>query len=548
MDVKVIPKKTVTVIQPSVDRTVNRSKYDQLRVAAYCRVSTNSDEQLTSYKMQKKVYTELIQEKPEWCMAGIYADEGISGTRADKRDEFQRMIRDCYNHKIDYIITKSVSRFARNTAECIEFVRRLKALGIGVIFEEQNCDTLKCDSELLLTIHAGFAQAESESMSRNITWSFRKKFEQGEVVFNYAKMVGYKKGADGQPEIIPEEAEIIKDIYTMFLAGMTLREIRDKLHEEGVELRCGKVKWSISTIQNILRNEKYCGDAILQKTITVDPISKIHKKNTGEAPMYYVKDNHVGIIDRETFNRTQEEIARRLNVRPSTDKLSVTGQGKYSRYALTDILRCAECGTKFRRVTWSKKGKKKVVWRCCNRLDYGTQFCKTAPTIEEKEIQNAVVRAMSKLSTDELNEFNAIMEASIGEALGINVDATERDMLTTRIKQLETEMMSKIDMSIGQGLSIEDSESEFKRISDEISQLTSRLNALNEQGKTDEDRQRRIEDVKAGLEQFKDCTTVYNDTAVRKMIECIRVYSDGALDVIFGGGYTIHDRVEIVGK
>lgn len=548
MDVKVIPKKTVTVIQPSVDRTVNRSKYDQLRVAAYCRVSTNSDEQLTSYKMQKKVYTELIQEKPEWCMAGIYADEGISGTRADKRDEFQRMIRDCYNHKIDYIITKSVSRFARNTAECIEFVRRLKALGIGVIFEEQNCDTLKCDSELLLTIHAGFAQAESESMSRNITWSFRKKFEQGEVVFNYAKMVGYKKGADGQPEIIPEEAEIIKDIYTMFLAGMTLREIRDKLHEEGVELRCGKVKWSISTIQNILRNEKYCGDAILQKTITVDPISKIHKKNTGEAPMYYVKDNHVGIIDRETFNRTQEEIARRLNVRPSTDKLSVTGQGKYSRYALTDILRCAECGTKFRRVTWSKKGKKKVVWRCCNRLDYGTQFCKTAPTIEENEIQNAVVRAMSKLSTDELNEFNAIMEASIGEALGINVDAAERDMLTTRIKQLETEMMSKIDMSIGQGLSIEDSESEFKRISDEISQLTSRLNALNEQGKTDEDRQRRIEDVKVGLEQFKDCTTVYNDTAVRKMIECIRVYSDGALDVIFGGGHTIHDRVEIVGK
>ena len=548
MDVKVIPKKTVTIIQPSVDRTVNRSKYDQLRVAAYCRVSTNSDEQLTSYKMQKKVYTELIQEKPEWCMAGIYADEGISGTRADKRDEFQRMIRDCYNHKIDYIITKSVSRFARNTAECIEFVRRLKALGIGVIFEEQNCDTLKCDSELLLTIHAGFAQAESESMSRNITWSFRKKFEQGEVVFNYNKMVGYKKGADGQPEIIPEEAEIIKDIYTMFLAGMTLREIRDKLHEEGVEIRCGKVKWSISTIQNILRNEKYCGDAILQKTITIDPISKIHKKNTGEAPMYYVKDNHVGIIDRETFNRTQEEIARRLNVRPSTDKLSVTGQGKYSRYALTDILRCSECGTKFRRVTWSKKGKKKVVWRCCNRLDYGTQFCKTAPTIEEKEIQNAVVRAMSKLSTDELNEFNAIMEASIGEALGINVDAAERDMLTTRIKQLETEMMSKIDMSIGQGLSIEDSESEFKRISDEISQLTSRLNALNEQGKTDEDRQRRIEDVKAGLEQFKDCTTVYNDTAVRKMIECIRVYSDGALDVIFGGGYTIPERVEIVGK
>ena len=548
MEVKVIPKKTITVIQPSVDRTVNRSKYNQLRVAAYCRVSTNSDEQLTSYKMQKKVYTELIQEKPEWCMAGIYADEGISGTRADKRDEFQRMIKDCYNHKIDYIITKSVSRFARNTAECIEFVRRLKALGIGVIFEEQNCDTLKCDSELLLTIHAGFAQAESESMSRNITWSFRKKFEQGEVVFNYKKMVGYRKGADGQPEIIPEEAEIIRQIYDMFLAGMTLREIRDKLHEEGVPSKCGKVGWSVSTIQSILRNEKYCGDAILQKTITIDPISKIHKKNTGEAPMYYVKDNHVGIIDRETFNRTQEEIARRLNVRPSTDKLSVTGQGKYSRYALSDILRCAECGTKFRRVTWSKKGKKKVVWRCCNRLDYGTQFCKTAPTIEEEAIQSAIVRAMSLFSTEEYDEFQATMEASIGEALGINADAAEKDMLTTRIKQLETEMMAEIDRNISQGLGIEAGEDTFKRISDEISQLTSRLNALNEQGKTDEDRQRRIDDVKAGLEEFKDCTTVYNDTAVRKIIECIKVYPDGALDVIFGGGYTIHERVETVGK
>lgn len=334
----------------------------------------------------------------------------------------------------------------------------------------------------------------------------------------------------------------------MFLAGMTLREIRDKLHEEGVESKCGKVKWSVSTIQSILRNEKYCGDAILQKTVTIDPISKIHKKNTGEAPMYYVKDNHVGIIDRETFNRTQEEIARRLNVRPSTDKMSVTGQGKYSRYALSDILRCGECGTKFRRVTWSKKGKKKVVWRCCNRLDYGTQFCSNAPTLEETKLQEAIVRAMSHFSTEELEEFNATMEASLAEALGINADSAEVDMLTTRIKHLENEMMAKIDMSIGQGLGIEDGEDEFKRISDEISQLTSRLNAIKEQGKTDEDRQRRINDVKAGLEQFKDCTTKYNDTAVRKIIECIKVYEDGALDVIFGGGYTVHERVEIVEK
>ena len=191
MDVTVIPKKTVTVLDPPKSPVADKDKYHQKRVAAYCRVSTDSEEQLTSYTMQKRVYTEMIQKKPEWCLAGIYADEGISGTRADKRGEFQRMIRDCQKGKIDYIITKSVSRFARNTAECIEYVRQLKLLGIGVIFEEQNCDTLKCDSELILTIHAGFAQAESESMSRNITWAVRKRFENGEVMFNYKKMTKY---------------------------------------------------------------------------------------------------------------------------------------------------------------------------------------------------------------------------------------------------------------------------------------------------------------------------------------------------------------------
>lgn len=548
MEVKKIPKKTVTVIQPTTDVSVNRNKYDQLRVAAYCRVSTNSEEQLTSYEMQKKVYTELIQSKPEWCMAGIYADEGISGTRADKRDEFQRLLKDCYKKKIDYIITKSVSRFARNTAECIEIVRQLKAQGIGVIFEEQNCDTLKCDSELLLTIHAGFAQAESESMSRNITWSFRKKFEQGEVIFNYNKMVGYRKGADGQPEIIPEEAEIIRDIFQMFLSGMTLRAIVDKLKEDGVETKCGKRKWSVSTIQSILKNEKYCGDAILQKTVTLDPISKIHKKNTGEAPMYYVKDNHVAIIDRDIFNKAQEELALRVNVKAQSKKNSVTGQGKYSKYALSDVLRCGECGTKYRRVTWSKKGNKKIVWRCCNRLDYGKQFCDKSPTIEENVLQDAIVRAMSIYKTEELHSFHRSIEMTIGDALGLNPHTQEIDILTSRIKHLELDLVKEIDMSVYQGKTMEDGENRFKEISDEIAQLTSRLNILQEQGKADKYREKRLEDVLEGMEEFENCTTEYNDMAVRKMIECVRVFANGELEVIFGGGHSVMERVETVGS
>ena len=208
MEVQRIPKRTVSVIEPQKSILVDKEKYHQKRVAAYCRVSTDSEEQLTSYQNQMRVYTEMIAANKEWEFAGLYADEGISGTRADKRPEFQRMIRDCHNGKIDYIITKSVSRFARNTVECLEYVRSLKAQGIGIFFEEQNIDTLKNESELYLVIYAGFAQSESESISKHITWTYRKNFEDGKVSFQYKRLLGYRKGEDGKPEIVPEEADL----------------------------------------------------------------------------------------------------------------------------------------------------------------------------------------------------------------------------------------------------------------------------------------------------------------------------------------------------
>ena len=212
MNVTKITKKTISVIEPKRSLIVNREQYHQRRVAAYCRVSTDSEEQLTSYTNQKKVYTEMIAAKPEWEFAGLYADEGISGTRADKRPQFQKMINDCLSGKIDYIITKSVSRFARNTVDCLDHVRMLKARGIGIYFEEQNIDTLKSDSELYLIIYAGFAQSESESISKNITWTQRKKFEDGKVTFMYSRTLGYKKGEDGNPEIVHEEAVIVQRV------------------------------------------------------------------------------------------------------------------------------------------------------------------------------------------------------------------------------------------------------------------------------------------------------------------------------------------------
>lgn len=225
MEVTKVPKKIVTVIEPKRSMTVDKEKYRQKRVAAYCRVSTDSEEQLVSYANQKKVYTEMIASRKDWCFAGLFADEGKSGTRADKRPEFNKMINDCLAGKIDYIITKSVSRFARNTVDCLDYVRMLKSKGIGVYFEEQQIDTLKTDSELYLVIYAGFAQSESESISKNITWSVRKKFEDGTPVFMYKRFLGYRKGADGEPEIVPSEAAIVERIFNLYLAGETVDKI-----------------------------------------------------------------------------------------------------------------------------------------------------------------------------------------------------------------------------------------------------------------------------------------------------------------------------------
>lgn len=543
MNVTTIPKKTITVITPTKKR-VDKEKYNQLRVAAYCRVSTDSEEQLTSYTMQKKVYTEMIMEKPEWCLVDIYADEGISGTKAVNRHEFQRMMKDCKRGKIDYIITKSVSRFARNTAECLEFVRQLKLMGIGVIFEEQNIDTLKMDGELLITIHAGFAQAESESMSKNITWAFRKRFENGEVVFNYKKMVGYRKGANG-PEIIPEEAEIIRTIFDMYIAGMTLREIVDKLLEEGVPTKCGKVKWSAATIQSILKNEKYCGDAILQKTITIDCIEKIHKKNEGEAPMYYVRDNHPAIVSRKTFNKAQEEMARRACKRSPSQKGSVTGQGKYSKYALSEVLHCGTCGTKYRRTTWCKNGKKRVVWRCCSRLDFGTQFCKDSPTLDETELHAAIVRAMGTFSKEDYEIFHQSILETMPDAIGMFEDTSEAGVIKSQIESLNQGMMELVELSIKEGLSVEESEESFQRISEEIAQLEARLEAIRTAGQSESERQEGILRLQASVNELKNCTSEYNDNAVRQMIECIKVYPTGKLEVIFAGGYTVAEHIDL---
>ena len=411
--VRVIP---ATKTQGAIHSTHDGKK----RVAAYCRVSTDSEEQLNSYEAQKSYYTQKIEESSDWEMAEIYADEGISGTSMKKRTEFKKMITACKRGHIDLIITKSLSRFARNTVDCLETVRLLKANGIGVYFEKENINTLTESSEFLITLFSGFAQAESESLSKNIAWGKQKSAEAGKVDFQYKKMLGYRKGTDGQPEIVPEEAKIIRRIYRRYLAGCSLGQIKQELEQDNIPTAQKVERWSSAVIHNILTNEKYMGDALLQKTYITDCITKKVKKNMGERPMYYVENNHPAIIPRETFDQVQKEMTRRSSKRKVLQKSGKTELGKYSgKYALTELLVCGECGSPYKRVTWARNGKKRIVWRCVSRLEFGTKYCHNSPTLDESRLHNAILAAM--------NEYAAIRQEVCPDVLAM-VEEAKRAM------------------------------------------------------------------------------------------------------------------------
>ena len=314
MRIVVIPAKSRDEIQ----RTT------RLNVAAYCRVSTDQEEQENSYEAQISYYTEKIGKNNDWQMAGIFADEGITGTQAKKRPEFLKMIRLCRQRKIDMVLTKSLSRFARNTVDSLNYIRELKALGIAVIFEKENINTLETDTEMMLTIMSCFAQAESESISKNVSWGIRQSFKNGNVPMQYARLLGYKKGDGGNAEIIPDEAEVVREIYRCYLDGMSMNLIADRLNEKGLTTKGGSSPYRKMVVQRILTNEKYTGDALLQKTYVTDCITKKMRKNNGELPMYLVKNHHEPIISRSDFNRVQEEMARRSAKRTIADKLTKT--------------------------------------------------------------------------------------------------------------------------------------------------------------------------------------------------------------------------------
>lgn len=423
------------VIIPATKIAENYSRQKKLRVAAYCRVSTDEEDQLLSYEAQVKHYTAEIEKNPTWKNAGIFADEGITGVSTKKRERFNEMIDLCRAGKIDRIITKSTSRFARNTVDSLRYIRELKSLGISIYFEKENIDTMNMDSETIITVYSAFAQAESESISGNVRLGKRMKFKAGEAPMMYGNLLGYRKGADGKPEIILEEAVIIRFIYDKFLEGNGYSKICELLKEKGYRTKKGNTIWSVSAVRTILQNEKYKGDVIMQKTFVTDLFSKSTKRNKGDLPMYLAKNNHIPIIEPEVFDKVQVEIAKRNSLKALTDK-GITPNSRFSgKYALTGIVECCECGAKYRRTTWSKKGKKKVVWRCISRLEYGTKYCKESPTIEEERIHNGILKAINLMQKN-TDEIRTLLYGTITEVLASTTTDKEVVALKTKIDRL----------------------------------------------------------------------------------------------------------------
>ena len=537
------PERKIIIIPAKKESPQEQAKKRNLRVAAYCRVSTGDEEQLTSYENQKAFYTEKIMKNPDWTMVDIFADEGITGTSTCRRKQFLRMIRQCRQGKIDMILAKSVSRFARNTLDTISYTRELRSLGIAVIFEEQNINSIYPESEFLIALHAAFAQSESESISANVRWGKRQSIKDGKVTFQYKTMLGYKKGVDGNPEIIPEEAETVRRIFERYLAGKSIQNIRQVLEASGVRNAAGTTEWTASNLRSILTNEKYCGDALLQKSFIKDCISKKAILNTGQLPKVLIQDNHEAIVSREMFDAVQLEIARRRAQDGRTRKSAPTGRGKFSgKYALSGLLFCGECGTAYRRVVWTQHGEKRAVWRCSSRLDYGKKYCKESPTLDEAPLQQAVLAAINasmsgrKILADQLVDA---MEQELAPVPGENMSLGDIDRAVTELgKQFDTLLAEAANGDV------DEYAERFRTISTTMEELKRRKAAILGIRQEQEQISRRIHAAASAMTAATVGITEWDDGVVYQMLEKVTVLTGNRIKVTFRNGVEIEQTVD----
>lgn len=497
------------------------------RVAGYARVSTDSEEQLTSYEAQVSYYTQYIKSRPDWEFVKVYTDEGISATSTKHRDGFNSMIADALDGKIDLIITKSVSRFARNTVDSLTTVRKLKEKGIEVYFEKENIYTLDSKGELLITIMSSLSQEESRSISENVTWGQRKRMADGKVSLPYGRFLGYKRGEDGLPEIVPEEAEIVRFIYRSFMNGMTSNHIAKELTNSNIPTPSGKAVWCRSTIDSILSNEKYKGSALLQKKFTVDFLTKKQKVNEGEVPQYYVEDSHEAIIPPEEFDLVQVEILRRK------------GLGKHynSKSIFASRLVCECCGGYFGSKVWHSTSRyRRVIWQCNYKFQNGEK-CDT-PHFYEDVIKMKFVTAM--------NQIIGLREEIIENCQLLCEDFTNVEKIQGSIDEVSVELdtVAQLIRQMIKQNSIEPMDqdvyrAEYEKLEKRYEKLEMKRKKLLLKKEETEGKLKFIQSYANALKEQADPIMEFSETLWLRAVEKVIVHKDGTLTFCFKDGTKI---------
>ncbi len=516
--VRTLPQ--IAVVQ--IDDTPQQKKK---KVAAYARVSTEKEEQEDSFERQVDHYTRLISGNPEWDFVGIYADPGITGTKAEKRPDFLRMIEDCRAGKIEKIMVKSVSRFARNTVDALNYIRELRDMRISVQFESENIDTLTPGGDVLITILAAMAEQESRTMSNNIKWAYQKKFEKGEVTINTGLMLGYNKvgkDADGKPvyEINEEEAEIIRRIYREYLNGSTVTQIIHGLEADGIKTKRGSDKWYHTAIVSILSNEKYTGNAYLGKTYKPDVLSKKRYRNDGEkAPMYYAENTHPAIVSMEMFNMVKLEMERRTN-----EKEKAVGNTRYtSKYPLSGLLICGTCGSRLRRhVRKTGSGKLVPSWGCANRIQNGRQVCDSYHVNEDVlyATYHAAVQTMVEDAGTILDNLQTATEAELQPSNKAALDEVEQQII-----ELQEQVLSLHRQKRSQGIN----DSYYNA---QVEEYTQRIGALEARQQTLQNAEARYATVNMWLTEFQQNMQTGNLTndrdgkMMKSLVESIVIWPD----------------------
>ena len=522
-NVQVIPAKKPKVSAQAIAPTTRR------RVAGYARVSTDKDEQLNSYEAQVDYYTEYIQSRPDWEFAGLYTDEGISAVNTKRREGFKQMIADALDGKIDLIVTKSVSRFARNTVDSLTTIRQLKEKGVECYFEKEAIWTFDGKGELLLTIMSSLAQEESRSLSENVTWGKRKSMADGNVSLPWSSFLGYRKGKDGLPEIVPEEAEIVRMIFRLFMQGKSYAAIAKHLTATGVPTPQNKEKWSITTTKNILLNETYKGAKLLQKTYTTNYLTKTVRTNSGELQSYYIPESHAPIIPPDEWDAVQDEIARRKTL----------GRPVSCQSPFATKIKCGDCGAWFGSKVWQSNTKyRRIIWRCNDRYNKrGKRDCQTSH-IKEDDI-------MAKF----LTAFNRLME----NRDGLIEDCRQAQKLLCDTTSIEAEIAElEREVEIVDGLAWQAIQTNAREVIDQSewterngvylkrhAEATERLEELDKQKSERLGRSKTIEVFIRNLERSKQAVAEFDENLWAAVVDCVVVGVDDGLTFRFKNGTEI---------